>query len=64
MQRIAKTQGGKRMQRKQMIQHAVVTQNNIVQKIGKSTIYQPKIRYNGKGIKWFDDSKLLKKIHK
>ena len=52
------------MQRKQMIQHAVVTQNNIVQKIGKSTIYQPKIRYNGKGIKWFDDSKLLKKIHK
>lgn len=52
------------MQRRQMIQHVVVTQNNVVQKIGKSTIYQPKTNYNGKGIKWFDDSKLIKKKHK
>lgn len=52
------------MQRKQMIQYAVVTQNNIVQKVGKSTIYQPKTNYSGKGMKWFDDSKFLKKNHK
>lgn len=52
------------MQRKQMIQHAVVTQNGIVQKVGKSTVCQPKTNYNGKGISWFDESKLLKKKHK
>lgn len=52
------------MQKRQMIQHAVVTQNNVVQKIGKSTIYQPKTNFNGKGINWFDDSKLIKKKHK
>lgn len=52
------------MQRKQMIQHAVVTKNGIVQKVGKSTLYMPKTNYNGKGIKWFDDSKLLKKNQK
>lgn len=39
---------------------AVETRNGIVQKIGKSTIYLPTTNYNGKGIKWFDDSKLLK----
>ena len=52
------------MQRRQMIQHAVVTQNKIVQKIGKSTIYIPKTNFNGKGINWLDDSKLIKKKHK
>ena len=52
------------MHRKQMIQHAVVTQNGIAQKVGKSIIYMPKTNYNGKGIKWFDDSKLVKKKHK
>ena len=39
---------------------AVETKNGVVQKVGRSTIYQPKTNYNGKGIKWFDDSKLLK----
>lgn len=47
-----------------MLQHAVVTKNGIVQKVGKSTVYVPKTNYNGKGIKWFDDAKLLKKNHK
>lgn len=52
------------MQRKQIIQHAVVTQNNVVQKVGKSSVYMPKTNYNGKGINWFDDAKLIKKKHK
>lgn len=29
--------------------------------IGKSSIMQPKVQFNGKGIKWFDDSQLIKK---
>ena len=35
-----------------------------VQSVSKSIIYQPKVKFNGKGIKWFDDSKLLKKSKK
>jgi len=30
-------------------------------RIGKSSIMQPKVQFNGKGIKWFDDSKLIRK---
>lgn len=30
-------------------------------RIGKSSIMQPKVQFNGIGIKWFDDSKLIKK---
>ncbi|MDO4976215.1 MAG: 3'-5' exonuclease [Eubacteriales bacterium] len=33
----------------------------IVEEIGKSYIEQPEIKWNGKGIKWFDDSQLMKK---
>lgn len=29
--------------------------------IGRSQILQPKVHYTGKGTKWFDDSKLIKK---
>lgn len=46
--------------KKQTMQYAVETKNGIVQKIGKSTIYQPKIQYNQKKTKWFDDNILLK----
>ena len=30
-------------------------------RIGKSSMMQPKVQFNGKGIKWFDDSKLIRK---
>lgn len=30
-------------------------------RIGKSIIMQPEVHFNGKGIKWFDDSQLIKK---
>ena len=29
--------------------------------IGRSQIIQPKVNYKGNGIKWFDDSKLIRK---
>lgn len=40
---------------KQTIQFAVETKNGVVQRIGKSTIYQPKTNYKGQGIKWYKD---------
>lgn len=41
---------------KQTIQFATVTKNNVVQTIGRSTIYQPKTEFKGdKGIKWLED---------
>lgn len=46
---------------KQTRQFAVVTENKVVKKVGRSTITQPKINFNGKGINWYDDTKLLKK---
>lgn len=30
-------------------------------RIGKSSIMQPKVQFNGNGIKWFEDSKLIRK---
>lgn len=46
---------------KQTRQFAVETKNGVVQRVGRSTIYQPKTNYKGKGVRWFDDSKLIKK---
>ena len=49
------------MQQKQTVEFATVIKNGVVQKIGKSSILQPKTNYSGKGsTKWFDDSKLIK----
>ena len=30
-------------------------------RIGKSSVMQLKAQFNGKGIKWFEDSKLIRK---
>lgn len=49
--------------KKQTVQFAVQTdKNGVVKNIGKGYILQPKINYKGGEMKWFDDSKLLKKI--
>lgn len=40
---------------KQTVEFAVETKNGVVQKIGRSSILQPKTDYNGKGIKWYED---------
>ena len=47
--------------KKQTMEFAVVTKKNTVQQVGKSVINQPKIAFKGGKVKWFDDSKLLKK---
>lgn len=41
----------------QTIQFAVVTKNVVVQKVGKSTILQPKINFKSGSIKWYEDKK-------
>ena len=40
---------------KQTIQFAVQSKNGVIEKVGKSTIYQPKTNFNGIGIKWYED---------
>lgn len=42
----------------------VASENGIIRNIGNSTIMQPKVQFSGKPMKWFDDSKLLKKKQK
>lgn len=39
---------------------AIVKENGVITKIGRSTILQPKPQFKGGSVKWFDDSKLLK----
>ena len=39
----------------------VETDHGIVTNIAYSTIMQPNVKFSGKPMKWFDDTKLLKK---
>ena len=39
----------------QTIQFATVTKNGVVQKVGRSTIVQPKTNFKGGSIKWYED---------
>lgn len=39
---------------------AVKTKSGCIEQVGKSVITQPKIKFTGGQIKWFDDSLLLK----
>ena len=39
----------------------VETDHGIVTTIAYSTIIQPTVKFSGKSMKWFDDTKLLKK---
>lgn len=39
---------------------AVKTKSGCIEQVGKSVITQPKIKFTGGQIKWFDDSQLLK----
>lgn len=41
----------------QTIQFATVTKNGVVQKVGKSTILQPKTNFKSGSIKWYEDKK-------
>lgn len=48
---------------KQTTEFAVKTQGNQIQKVGKSVIEHPPIKFDDSkgGTKWFDDSRLLKR---
>ncbi len=39
----------------------MVTNDGKITKVQNSTIPHPQIQHNGKGIKWFDDTQLLKR---
>ena len=45
----------------QTIQFATVTKNGVVQKVGKSTILQPKTNFKGGSTKWYEDKKKVDK---
>ena len=47
--------------KKQTVEFATVTKNGVVKQIGRSSILAPKTNYSGTGIRWFDDTKLIKK---
>ena len=40
---------------KQTIQFAVQSKNGVVQRVGKSTILQPKTYFKGGSIEWYED---------
>ena len=40
---------------KQTIQFAVESKNGVIQRIGRSSIYQPKTNFKGGSIKWYED---------
>lgn len=39
----------------------LINQNNVVAKSERIYYYQPKTEFQGGSIRWFDDSKLIKK---
>lgn len=43
------------------MQHAVVVENGVVKQIGRSAILQRNPKFGGGEVKWFDDTKLIKK---
>lgn len=47
--------------KKTAIHFSTVTKDNTVTKIGRAVVLQPKPQFKGGSVRWFDDSKLLKK---
>ena len=45
----------------QTVTFAVEQRNGVIQNVSRAVIEQPVIKFNGTGIKWYDESKLLKK---
>ena len=46
---------------KHEIKFATVTKDGVVVKVQKSQLYQPKTNFKGGKVKWFDDTKLIKR---
>ena len=52
----------KRQKNKRVTNEFVVTSaNGNITDVGNSAIMQPNVKFSGKPMKWFDDTKLLKK---
>lgn len=47
--------------KKQTMQFAAVSKNGVVTQVGRSEVLQPKTNFKGGSVKWFDDTRLLKK---
>lgn len=43
------------------MKHAVVVKNGVVKQVGRSAILQRKPKFGGGKVKWYDDSKLIRK---
>lgn len=50
--------------KKQTTEFAIISEDGAITKVGRSTVVQPKTNFKGGSIKWFDDSKLIKKSKK
>ena len=46
--------------KKETLQFVVEAKNGVVERVGKGSVSKPDTSFDHKGIKWFDDSKLLK----
>ena len=52
----------KRQKNKRVTNEFVITSaNGNITDVGNSAIMQPNVKFSGKPMKWFDDTKLLKK---
>jgi len=54
-------QGGNKRMQKQTIQFAVQSKDGVIQRVGKSTILQPKPNFKGDSVKWLPDKPKQKK---
>lgn len=54
------SEGRNKMDRKCWVQFAVVVKKGQVAAIGKSAVMTPIPHHTGGGIKWFDDTKLIR----
>lgn len=43
------------------MQHAIAVENGEVKQVGRSVILQRKPKFGGGEVKWYDDSKLIRK---
>lgn len=50
------------MNHKYKADFATVQNNGTVTQVGKSVMLHPKVKHTGRGIKWFDDEKLRRKV--
>ena len=43
--------------KKQTIEFATVVNNGVIQKVGRSSVLQPRTNFKGGSVKWYEDRK-------